>query len=103
MKMIRLAAFAVAVAAAAMSIGSAGASTATSVQTVDLSTDQAVVSYLTSLGIDPAGVVIQRGARDEACPSCERFKRAFQKANGNSGQIRPSGPSCPLLERFGGV
>jgi len=70
MKMIRLAAFAVAVAAAAMSIGSAGASTATSGQTVDLSTDQAVVSYLTSLGIDPTGVVIQRGALNYAGPSC---------------------------------
>src|SRR5438477_362218 len=68
--MIRLAAFAVGVAAAAMSIGSARASTGTSTQTVDLSTDQAVVSYLTSLGIDPTGVVIQRGALNYAGPSC---------------------------------
>ena len=70
MKTIRLAASVVAVAAAAMSIGSAGASTATSAQTVDLSTDQAVVSYLASLGIDPTGVVIQRGALNYAGPSC---------------------------------
>jgi hypothetical protein len=70
MKMIRLAAFVVAVAAAAMSIGSAGASTATSAPTIDLSTDQAVVSYLTSLGVDPTGVVIQRGALNYAGPSC---------------------------------
>jgi hypothetical protein len=50
MTKIRLAAFAAAIAAAAMSIGSAGASSGTSAQTVDLSTDQAVVSYLTSSG-----------------------------------------------------
>jgi hypothetical protein len=70
MTKIRLAAFAAAIVAAAMSIGSAGASTRTSAQTVDLSTDQAVVSYLTSLGIDPTGVVIQRGALNYAGPSC---------------------------------
>jgi hypothetical protein len=70
MTKIRLAAFAAAIAAAAMSIGSAGASSGTSAQTVDLSTDQAVVSYLTSLGIDPTGVVIQRGALNYAGPNC---------------------------------
>jgi hypothetical protein len=70
MTKIRLAALVAAIAAAAMSIGSAGAGTGTSAQTVDLSTDQAVVSYLTSLGIDPAGVVIQRGASNYAGPSC---------------------------------
>jgi hypothetical protein len=70
MTKIRLAALVAAIAAAAMSIGSAGAGTGTSAQTVDLSTDQAVVSYLTSLGIDPAGVVIQRGSLNYAGPSC---------------------------------
>jgi len=70
MTKIRLAAFVAAIAAAAMSIGSAGAGTGTSAQTVDLSTDQAVVSYLTSLGINPAGVVIQRGSLNYAGPSC---------------------------------
>jgi hypothetical protein len=70
MKMFRFAAFAVAIATAAMLIGSAGAGTGTSVPTVDLSTDQAVVSYLTSLGIDPTGAVIQRGALNYAGPSC---------------------------------
>jgi len=70
MTKIRLVAFVAAIAAAAMSIGSAGAGTGTSAQTVDLSTDQAVVSYLTSLGINPAGVVIQRGSLNYAGPSC---------------------------------
>jgi hypothetical protein len=70
MKMIRFAAFAVAIATAATLIGSAGAATGTSAPKIDLSTDQAVVSYLTSLGIDPAGVVIQRGVLNYAGPSC---------------------------------
>jgi len=69
-KTIRLAAVVAVVIAAAASVGSAGAGAGASVPTVDLSTDQAVNSYLTSLGIDPTGVVIQRGANNYAGPSC---------------------------------
>lgn len=39
-------------------------------RTVDLSTRTAVAKYLRSLGIDPKGVVIQRGRRNYAGPQC---------------------------------
>ena len=38
--------------------------------TLDLSTAAKVTSYLRSLGVDPTGVVIQRGAKNYAGPSC---------------------------------
>jgi len=38
--------------------------------TVNVSTHAGVVSYLRSLGIDPRGVVVQRGAHNYAGPSC---------------------------------
>jgi hypothetical protein len=59
-----------AVIAAVTLIAAAGATTGSSVPRVDLSTNQAVVAYLTSLGIDPTGVVIQRGALNYAGPGC---------------------------------
>jgi hypothetical protein len=55
-------------AVALMSSG-AGASTQTS-RTVDVSTHAKAVLYLVSLGVDPSGVVIQRGAHNYAGPSC---------------------------------
>ena len=70
MKAIKFAVLLAAVFVAATCIGSAGAGSDTSAPTVDLSTNQAVTNYLTSLGIDPTGVVIQRGARNYAGPSC---------------------------------
>jgi hypothetical protein len=69
-KAIRLAAVVAVIFVTATLIGSAGAGTGASAPTVDLSTNQAVMNYLTSLGIDPAGVVIQRGANNYAGPSC---------------------------------
>jgi hypothetical protein len=47
----------------------AGASTQTS-RTVDVSTNAKAMQYLVSLGVDPSGVVIQRGAHNYAGPSC---------------------------------
>lgn len=70
MKSIRFAAFVAAIFVAATLIGSAGAGSSVSAPLVDLSTDQAVMNYLTSLGIDPTGVVVQRGALNYAGPSC---------------------------------
>jgi hypothetical protein len=69
-KAIRLAALVAAVFVAATLVSTAGAGTGVSTPTVDLSTNQAVTNYLTSLGIDPTGVVIQRGALNYAGPSC---------------------------------
>lgn len=70
MKPARLAGAVAAVAVLALPIASAGATSTDSNPTVDLSTDQAVVSYLRSVGIDPSGVVIQRGTQNYAGPSC---------------------------------
>jgi hypothetical protein len=67
MKPARLVGAIAALVVAALPIASAGTA---STGTVDLSTDQAVVSYLVSLGIDPTGVVIQRGAKNYAGPKC---------------------------------
>jgi hypothetical protein len=44
--------------------------TAAAVTSVDVSTVEGVKRYLRSLGIDPRGVVIQRGARNYAGPDC---------------------------------
>src|ERR671937_643784 len=51
---------------AATFVGGAGAGTART----DLSTRAGVVHYLVTHGIDPTGVVIQRGAHNYAGPSC---------------------------------
>jgi len=48
----------------------AGAGAAESSEAIDLSTDDAVAAYLASRGIDPTSVVIQRGAKNYAGPSC---------------------------------
>lgn len=70
MKPARLIGAIAAVIALAIPIASAGAASTGSAPAVDLSSYQAVVSYLTSLGIDPTGVVIQRGAQNYAGPNC---------------------------------
>jgi hypothetical protein len=64
-----LGAIAALVAAASM-MTSAGTAATTSVSQIDLSTDQAVSAYLQSIGVDPATVVIQRGAKNYAGPFC---------------------------------
>lgn len=56
---------------AATLVTTAGAGAGPSaVDRIDLSSKQAVNSYLTSLGIDPEGVVVQRGKRNYAGPNC---------------------------------
>jgi hypothetical protein len=57
------------VAAVALTSSGAGASTQAS-RTADVSTRASAVQYLVSLGLDPSGVVIQRGAHNYAGPSC---------------------------------
>ena len=47
-----------------------GAGTGAGTGTPDLATDQAVYAYLLSIGVDPAGVVIQRGSKNYAGPKC---------------------------------
>lgn len=69
MKLLRFIAVAVGLLAATTSISSAGAANG-SAKKVDLSTDQAVAAYLTSLGVDPSTVVTQRGLNNYAGPSC---------------------------------
>jgi hypothetical protein len=64
-----------AVAAVAMTCGLAltaagGAGTGAGTGTPNLSTDEAVYAYLLSIGVDPAGVVIQRGSKNYAGPKC---------------------------------
>jgi len=52
-------------------IASAGAGTnRAAAPSVDLSSRTSIVKYLRSIGVDPAGVVIQRGTRNYAGPSC---------------------------------
>src|SRR5438132_5484591 len=58
----------VAAAAATILVSAAGAIGGSA--RVDLSTRTAVAKYLRSIGIDPAGVVIQRGAHNHAGASC---------------------------------
>ncbi len=61
----------VAAAAATMLTSTAGATGGVAGSArVDLSTRTAVVKYLRSIGVDPAGVVIQRGAHNHAGVSC---------------------------------
>ena len=61
----------VAAAAAAFLLLAGGAAAQAGGATVpDLSTDEAVYDHLRSLGIDPTGVVIQRGVLNYAGPSC---------------------------------
>jgi hypothetical protein len=48
----------------------AGSSAVSGAATINLSTHAGVVSYLRSLGIDPRGVVVQRGAHNYVGPSC---------------------------------
>jgi hypothetical protein len=52
-------------AVAAIAVPGSGAGTE-----VPLATDQQVYAYLASIGVDPTGVVIQRGARNYAGPNC---------------------------------
>jgi hypothetical protein len=65
----RIVAAAVVAFAAAMLTTSAGAGSGGAKKT-DLSTDLAVATYLTSIGVDPAAVLIQRGLKNYAGPRC---------------------------------
>ena len=57
------------IAAVAFLITSAGAG-ASAIPKIDLSTKAGVAKYLKSIGVNPKGVVIQRGLRNYAGPSC---------------------------------
>jgi hypothetical protein len=111
--MKRLLTLAGVIAAAAVLITSAGAGTGT--PTVDLSTRSGAVKFLKSIGVDPKGVVIQRGVRNYAgpsCPgrrwSCTRATRVFQIAAtggtnkfvysdaSGTGSATTTGPTDPL-------
>jgi hypothetical protein len=77
------------IAASTVLITSAGAGTSASSR-VDLSTRSGVVKLLKSLGVNPKGVVIQRGLRNYAGPSCPgkawkctRARRVVQFAEGD--------------------
>jgi hypothetical protein len=74
------------IAAVAFLITSAGAG-ASAIPKIDLSTKAGVAKYLKSIGVNPKGVVIQRGLRNYAGPSCPgarwhctRSTRVFQIA-----------------------
>ena len=71
----------------------AGSSAVSGAATVNLSTHAGVVSYLRSHGIDPRGVVVQRGLHNYAgpnCPgqgwTCTTAKRVLQIASDRGGQ-----------------
>jgi hypothetical protein len=75
--------------AVAALITSAGAATSATPKKFNLSTHSGAIKYLKSIGVDPKGVVIQRGARNYAGPSCPgrrwrctRATRVFQIAAG---------------------
>jgi hypothetical protein len=56
---------------AAVLIASAGAGTnRAAAPSIDLSSRASIAKYLRTIGVDPAGVVIQRGTRNYAGPSC---------------------------------
>src|SRR6476646_1282970 len=57
------------IAAVAFLITSAGAG-ASAIPKIDLSTKAGVAKYLKSIGVNPKGVVIQRGLKNYAGPSC---------------------------------
>ncbi len=57
-----------AVVAVTLAVGAGAAQTGGT--RIDLSTDEAVAAYLASRGIDPATVVVQRGLKNYAGPSC---------------------------------
>jgi len=90
-----------ALALAAVFVSSAGAG----VERTDLSTRAGVTKYLVAHGIDPTGIVIQRGTRNYAGPSCPgkgwtctRASRVVQisSGSGNQFQCTPSSGS-PVL------
>jgi hypothetical protein len=76
MQASRAIAAAIALAACAMAITGAGAAARTApansgaLNRIDLSTPAGAKHYLSSIGIDPATVVVQRGARNYAGPQC---------------------------------
>ena len=51
-------------------VGTAASRSGTLLQTANLSTRAGVVRYLRAIGVDPRGLVIQRGARNYAGPNC---------------------------------
>jgi len=82
----RLLGFVGVIVAGTILITSAGAGTS-AIPKVDLSTKTGVAKYLKSIGVNPKGVVIQRGLRNYAGPSCPgarwhctRAKHVFQIA-----------------------
>jgi hypothetical protein len=89
-----------AVALAAVFVNSAGAG----LEKADLSTRAGVTQYLVAHGIDPTGVVIQRGARNYAgpsCPgrgwSCTHASRVVQISSGSANQYQCTPSSGGLV------
>jgi hypothetical protein len=81
----------------------AGAQPARSVQ-ADLSTSKGITAYLRSKGIDPAGFVVQRGARNYAgpnCPgrgwSCTNGKKVVQVSSRHGHNVAECGPGGTLM------
>src|SRR3954454_18384961 len=73
-------------------VGSSAAAGPAAVAKVDLSTRSGAVSYLRSIGLDPAGFVVQRGERNYAglgCPgkrwACTNATRVLQISSSLSG------------------
>lgn len=70
MKILRATAAMLAIVAAITMVSSAGGAGNGNGKKIDLSTDQAIAAYLLTLGVDPAGVAIQRGPKNYAGPAC---------------------------------
>jgi hypothetical protein len=89
--------------AVAFLITSAGAG-ASAIPKIDLSTKAGVAKYLTSIGVNPKGVVIQRGLRNYAGPSCPgarwhctNARHVFQiAAAGGNNKYECSQPTDPI-------
>jgi hypothetical protein len=104
----RLFGIAMAIAAVAMLVGSVGAGAARTPakHSADLSTNAGVREYLRALGISPRGVVIQRGARNYAGPSCPgkgwactASHRVVQVATGHGkNRFRCSAARCVIVQ-----
>src|SRR5712691_11567798 len=97
---------AVALAATGVLISSAGASSRSAGKMqVDLSSRAAVAGYLRSLGIDPAGVVVQRGRLNYAgsrCPgkawACTTARRVVQISTNGANKFECTGTGSAEAE-----
>lgn len=111
-----LAALTVIAATTAISSATAGVEHAAAPTRVDLSSSAAISHYLRTLGVDPATVVVQRGARNYAgsrCPgkawNCTQAKRVVQIASSaralNNSECTPGtvgADSCVIVQASSG-